>query len=490
MQNSRLGCFTSTGIIAALITALVIAVVTFAQGGVLYSPGDLNAQPGERLGGVTSHAEIGGNCKACHVAPWASLSMADRCTACHVDVAVQMREVSSLHGVIKSKNSTLNCASCHPEHRGADAPLTVATMADFPHESLGYSLNGHQFKVTGEAFVCSDCHAGDITSFNPTVCADCHRQMDAAFTTAHETSWGSACLSCHDGVDTYGNDFDHNKFAFPLMGRHVEISCYDCHTNAHTIADLQAAPQDCASCHLEDDAHAGRFGTDCGTCHSPNGWLPAQFDHNLSAFKLEGKHTEADCGDCHKNNVYQGTPSDCYSCHAQDDAHGGKFGTNCAACHTPSDWEAATFDHSRSNFPLTGAHQQIACEKCHVNAQFAGTPTTCVACHAEPVFHAGLFGTNCASCHTTTAWRPATFNGQHTFPLNHGESGIVSCTTCHPSSFTTYTCYGCHKHNETIVRSKHLKKGISNFQNCVACHPTGHEHEGSGEHKDGGEDDD
>lgn len=424
MQNSRLGCFTSTGIIAALITLLVIAVVTFAQGGVLYSPGDLNAQPGERLGGVTSHAEIGGNCKACHVAPWDSLSMADRCTACHVDVAVQMREVSSLHGVIKSKNPTLNCASCHPEHRGADAPLTVATMADFPHESLGYSLNGHQFKVTREAFICSDCHADDITSFNPTVCADCHRQMDAAFTTAHETSWGSACLSCHDGVDTYGNDFDHNKFAFPLMGRHVEISCYDCHTNAHTIADLQAAPQDCASCHLEDDAHAGRLGTDC------------------------------------------------------------------AACHTPSDWETATFDHSRSNFPLTGAHQQIACEKCHVNAQFAGMPTTCVACHAEPVFHAGLFGTACASCHTTTAWRPATFNGQHTFPLNHGESGIVSCTTCHPSSFTTYTCYGCHKHNETKVRSKHLKEGISNFQNCVACHPTGREHEGSGEHKDGGEDDD
>lgn len=481
MHNSRLGCFTLTGIIAALITAVVIAAVAFMQGGVLYNPGDLNAQSGETLGGVTSHAEIGGECKTCHVAPWSSLTMADLCTSCHTDVAAQMRQVASLHGSMKSKDPALRCAPCHPDHRGADAPLTVATAADFPHESLGYSLNGHQFKVTREAFVCSDCHADDITTFNPAVCADCHRQMDAAFTTAHESNWGSDCLSCHDGVDTYGNDFDHNKFAFPLAGRHAEISCYDCHTNARAIADMQTTPQDCASCHLADDAHAGRFGADCAACHSSDGWLPARFDHNLSAFKLEGKHAEADCEDCHKNNVYQGTSSDCYSCHAQDDEHGGKFGADCAACHTPSNWEDATFDHARSAFPLTGAHQQVDCEKCHVNAQFAGTPSACVACHADPVFHLGLFGADCASCHTTTAWRPASFTGLHTFPLNHGEGGQVSCATCHPSSFTSYTCYGCHEHSEAEVRSKHLEKGISNFQNCMECHPTGNEHEGGGD---------
>lgn len=122
MPNSRLGCFAFTGILAALATAVVIAVVTFTQGGVLYSPGDLNAQAGESLGGVTSHAEIGGNCKACHAAPWSSLTMADLCTTCHVDVAVQMRQVASLHGAMADKSSRLNCAACHPDHRGADAP--------------------------------------------------------------------------------------------------------------------------------------------------------------------------------------------------------------------------------------------------------------------------------------------------------------------------------------------------------------------------------
>jgi hypothetical protein len=85
---------------------------------------------------------------------------------------------------------------------------------------------------------------------------------------------------------------------------------------------------------------------------------------------------------------------------------------------------------------------------------------------------------DCASCHSTQAWRPAQYNQAHTFPLNHGENGVSSCVTCHPSAFTAYTCYGCHEHNEANVRSKHLEEGIPNFQNCMECHPTGSEHEG------------
>ncbi|HSQ39385.1 MAG TPA: hypothetical protein VLM78_04430, partial [Anaerolineales bacterium] len=109
MYNSRLGCFTSTGIIAALITALVIAGVAFSQGGVLYSPGALNAQSGEMLGGVTSHSETGGECKTCHVAPWETSTMADRCAACHTDIAVQMFDVAKLNGMITQKSPTLVC---------------------------------------------------------------------------------------------------------------------------------------------------------------------------------------------------------------------------------------------------------------------------------------------------------------------------------------------------------------------------------------------
>jgi hypothetical protein len=219
------------------------------------------------------------------------------------------------------------------------------------------------------------------------------------------------------------------------------------------MADFQSTPTDCFSCHQKDDPHAGQFGMDCGACHKSDGWKPATFDHNLSAFKLEGEHATTACEDCHKNNVFKGTPSDCYSCHAQQDEHNGQFGTDCSACHTPSDWDNATFDHSRSAFPLTGAHQQVDCEKCHVNAQFAGTPSACVNCHADPVFHVGAFGTDCASCHSTTAWSPAIFNQSHPEPsVGEGGNGInhggTTCLTCHPTTVKEYTCLSCHTDNQ------------------------------------------
>lgn len=480
MRTSRLGCLTPSGIIAALLTAFVIAGVAFAQGGMLYSPGPLNAQGDETLGGVTSHADTGGDCKACHSAPWDVMTMADRCTLCHVDVAVDMRMAASLHGSIVHKNPNLKCGHCHPDHRGPDAPLTIATGADFPHEELGFSLSGHQQRVTGEAFTCSDCHTQSLSTFNPLDCQTCHQQIDAVFIQAHAINYGKECLACHDGVDRFGKTFSHEAFPFRLNGKHAQVDCVSCHVNARTVTDFASTPQDCFSCHQQDDAHLGRFGADCGACHSPEAWKPAKFDHNLAAFKLEGEHAEVACEDCHQNGVYEGTPTDCYSCHVNDDEHGGRFGTDCGSCHTPTDWENATFDHNTSIFPLGGAHVNVACEKCHTT-QFAGTPTTCVGCHADPVFHLGLFGTECASCHTTIAWRPATFTARHVFPLDHGEGGTVSCATCHPDNLTTYICYGCHEHNLINVQAEHLDEGIRDFQDCVACHPTGHEDEGGGD---------
>ena len=387
MQTSRLGCLSSSGVIAGLATIIVIAGLALTQGGVLYNPGPLNAQTGELIGGVTSHAELGGDCGKCHVAPWGVSTMADRCTACHLDIAVQMREVASLHGTMSHKNPNLMCAHCHPDHRGKDAPLTIATGDDFPHEEMGYSLKGHQRTEKKEPFACRDCHTDGIARFDPVVCLDCHVQLDAEFTTAHQTNWGGGCLSCHDGVDRYGSDFDHDKYSFQLIGGHVQAACYACHPGAHTIADLQSTQTTCVACHLAKDPHEGRFGTDC------------------------------------------------------------------AGCHNTANWNEASFDHSKSAFPLTGAHMQVQCAQCHTNNQFAGTSSACVSCHVDPVFHAGYFGTECSSCHSTTAWSPAKFDQYHPEPAVDEEgSGIyhggTTCLTCHPTTVSVYTCLACHSNNQ------------------------------------------
>lgn len=450
MRSNRLGCLTSTGILAALITALVIAGYAYARGGWMYSPGALSRRGYRMLGGVTSHAGTGGDCKACHTAPWESETMADRCAVCHTDIAEQMRDVATMHGTLLHDNPNLGCRHCHPEHRGADARLTVMEDASFPHEVVGFSLKGHQLTAARERFTCNDCHQGDITTFTLDSCDSCHRQMDLGFMTAHRLSFGSACLDCHDGVDRFGKNFDHNAFSFKITGQHVGLACVQCHIDARGVGDFQVTLQDCYSCHQKDEPHEGRFGLNCTDCHTPDGWMPAKFDHNLAAFKLEGRHSEVACESCHVNKQFKGTPMDCYSCHQQDDNHNGKFGTDCSACHDPSSWDHVNFEHNRTNFPLTGAHTSLACERCHSSGQFAGLLTACSSCHTDPVFHAGMFGLNCATCHTTENWS-AVYKGPHPGIADEGGRGVNhgggSCRSCHTQTLHTATCTQCHKGN-------------------------------------------
>jgi len=445
MRSNRLGCLTGTGIIAALITAFAIAGYAYARGGLMYNPGPLSAQGDETLGGVTSHAATGGNCEACHTAPWEAASMADRCTACHTDIAGDMRNVATVHGTLMHDEPDLGCRHCHPEHRGPDAQLTVFSDASFPHEVVGFSLKGHPQTAADEPFVCDDCHAGDITTFDLKTCDTCHREEELGYMTAHTLSFGSDCLDCHDGVDRLGKNFDHNVFSFQLTGQHVGLACVQCHVNARGFGDFAVTLQDCNSCHHAEEPHEGRFGLDCGECHTAEGWSPAKFDHNLSVFKLEGEHAEAECDECHVDRQFKGTPMDCYACHQEDDEHNGEYGTDCSVCHTPSDWEDADFDHNLTKFPLIGGHAGVGCQECHSSGQFAGLSRTCVNCHGDPAYHAGLFGQNCVGCHTVNNWS-ARYDGPHpAISRNHEGAG---CRDCHTSTLHSATCSACHDGNE------------------------------------------
>lgn len=450
MRSNRPGCLTGTGLLAALLTSLVIAGYAYARGGLMFNPGPLNAQGDRSFGGVSSHAEIGAECRSCHTAPWEPATMAERCLACHTTIAEQMGNAGTVHGALFQNDPGLACRHCHPEHRGAEAPLTVMEGVPFPHEVVGFSLKGHQLSTARQPFACDDCHQADITTFSLEACDTCHRQTDPGFMTAHTLSFGSACLDCHDGVDRFGEHFDHSMFSFQLTGGHAGLACVQCHINARQLVDFAATPQDCYACHHNDEPHEGRFGQDCAACHAVEGWTPARFDHNLAAFRLEGQHVQVPCASCHADNQFRGTPMDCFACHQQDDAHNGQFGTDCAACHHPADWRDASFDHSLSSFPLTGAHAGLACESCHSPGQFAGLSTDCASCHGDPAFHAGMFGLNCASCHTTDNWF-ARYDGPHPGIADEGGRGVnhggASCRDCHTQTLQTATCTACHEGN-------------------------------------------
>jgi hypothetical protein len=338
--------------------------------------------------------------------------MDDRCLACHEAIAMELDDESTLHGGLLTAEPSFYCRSCHPEHLGANASLTMVDPERFPHQVTGFSLDSHRPMPEDSAFSCAACHGEPLSRFAPETCTGCHRDLDQAYMQRHEDAFGQACLSCLVGKESYGAAFDHVQLAFPLTGRLVQVDCIGCHEGARSVPDLQAAP------------------------------------------------------------------TDCYACHAADDAHDGSLGQDCAACHVTDDWQQATIDHDLTAFPLTGAHIDVACQECHQDQSFAGTPTDCVACHGEPGYHAGLLGIDCRSCHTTAAWTPAQFDRAHTFPLTHGRPQASACRTCHPSVLVAYTCYTCHEHEPGDVEEEHRDEGITDIQDCASCHPTGREKEG------------
>ena len=70
------------------------------------------------------------------------------------------------------------------------------------------------------------------------------------------------------------------------------------------------------------------------------------------------------------------------------------------------------FDHSKTSFPLLGAHRATACMDCHkppnqetrlINVDFKAAPSKCEECHED--IHGGQFAqgeiTPCAQCHNS-----------------------------------------------------------------------------------------
>ena len=323
-MRQRLGCLSGTGLVAALITALVIAGFVYTRGGLLFNPGPLNAQSGRLLGGVTSHAEIGGECESCHTAPWESETMADRCLVCHTDIATELRSVNSLHGAILFNSPELSCRNCHSEHRGPAAPLTFIEGSEFPHHAVGFSLDGHQQTAAREPFTCVDCHQDDITTFTTDTCYNCHQQMDAEFSLTHLLNFGASCLDCHDGVDRFDERFDHNTLAFPLTGEHAGLACTQCHINARNVEDFAELPTDCAGCHSEPAFHAGMFGLDCAGCHTTDNWCAIyNGPHPEISDEDEGgsgvNHGGASCRDCHTQTLNTATCTTCHDSNNPDD---------------------------------------------------------------------------------------------------------------------------------------------------------------------------
>jgi hypothetical protein len=404
-------------------------------------------------------------------------------------------------------NTPTDCFSCHqdnysatsnPDHLAANFPntcedchtTTAWTPASFDHDGQFFPI--YTGKHAGEWNNCIDCHTTS-SDFSVFTCLSCHEHRQSEMDSEHQGINGyfyesNACLSCHPNGDSDGA-FNHGESNFPLTGSHTILDCQQCHQNGYTNT-----PVNCSACHLENfnsttnpNHQSLSLPTDCESCHStdPN-WLPASFPVHDQFYPLVGGHLNNanDCSGCHNGN-YDNTPEQCFGCH-QDNYNNApehsaqNYPTDCEVCHTVNSWEENSFDHTNTNFPLTGAHQGVDCTNCHESG-YTGTTTLCYDCHqsnfeqtANPDHQSLSLPTDCESCHTTDqGWQPASFPIHNQFFELIGAHANISenCNDCHNGNFnnTPNTCFACHESQYNGVNDPpHQTLNFSH--DCLECH--------------------
>jgi hypothetical protein len=142
----------------------------------------------------------------------------------------------------------------------------------------------------------------------------------------------------------------------------------------------------------------------------------------------------------------------------------------CESCHNEQNWRDAPYDHAKAQFPLTGAHRDLACARCHATPAFRDTLKTCAACHRGADAHKGRFSARCESCHNTRSWKSWDFSHDRRtrFKLD-GAHRSTRCESCHTKAAedklaTPRTCVGCHRRDDL--------HGGGFGQSCDRCHTT------------------
>jgi hypothetical protein len=468
--------------------------VSCHSGGVTISTGTVTGKP-------ATHIASSNNCASCHgTASWKPATSVDHaqvtgtCVTCHSGV------LSISTGIVTGKPATHiassnSCASCH-----GTTTWKPATRVDHT-------------QVTG---TCVSCHSGAVAISTGVItgkptnhppaddnCQNCH--TTAAWLPANFNHNGITgnCFSCHNGTNATGKGAQHIT---------ATSSCESCHNvvawKPTTKVDHTQVSSNCTSCHngttpigtpptstgtitgKPADAIHQNTTAQCSTCHTTAAWTPASFDHT---------GITAGCSSCHNGTNATGktathitTSNTCESCHATAAwkpatrvDHTQVTGT-CVSCHSGSVTisTGTVTGKSATHLPTTNL-----CANCHTTTTWIpasafdhtqAAVTTCYSCHSGSVAistgyvtgkNATHIATNnaCENCHTTNAWKPATFD----------HAGVVAgtCSTCHngvqaigkPTAHivTTAECDTCH----TTLAWKPIHFNHAGVTSgCAACH--------------------
>lgn len=376
-------------------------------------------------------------CTDCHKDPHSEQFKNDACTPCHTIKSWLEKDLKFDHDKdskykLEGNHKDIFCVDCHiPAEK--DASAAIKKLSKLPKKQLTEAGKQKKkaIKYANAQFV----------KMKFKVCTDCHDHPHG------EQFKNDKCTPCHTNKSWREKDlkFDHNKDSkYKLDDRHKDSFCVDCHIpnekdagkTSKAIIKLTKLPKKqlteaekkqkrntkygdalfvnmnyklCTDCH--DDIHGGQFKKEaCSPCHTVKSWREKDlsFDHNKdSKYKLEDKHKDTLCVDCHIPGEQNATRTSkatieltklpkkqlteaekkkkkatkygdaifvkmkfkvCTDCH--EDAHRGQFNIGkCQPCHTIKSWREKDlhFDHNKdTKYKLDGKHKDTLCVECHL----------------------------------------------------------------------------------------------------------------------------
>jgi hypothetical protein len=465
--------------------------------------------------------QLGNECTKCHnVESWKAAKEFDHSktryplTGLHSKVACEKCHKAETPGApVRYQNMKFGtCTACHADPHKGEFKRSCETCHntggwknilpgfDFDHSRTKYPLIGKHVQVA-----CVACHVnGDFKKPVPFAnCSDCHKPDPHNGQFAKREKKGE-CSECHNVEGWKPSLFgvkEHDSSGYPLKGKHIAVECAKCHTPAGKDTIYKVKFSDCSDCHRDPHDNqfaAAPYNNRCEACHTVADFHRTTFTitkHKSTKFPLAGAHVAVPCADCHKVGLAGRTDTvipfhfedrSCTDCH--NDPHKGEFndrmarrranGTpfGCETCHNSKSWaDINGFDHSKTKFPLLGAHRTVTCGDCHkattsYESRFKGTPQQCEACHIDAhdsQFVANDGKTHCIDCHNALRWVPSTFDHdtRTRFALTGGHAN-VPCAKCHTQTKligdqsiviyknTPAKCIDCHGDNPKILNSQ------------------------------------
>jgi hypothetical protein len=211
--------------------------------------------------------------------------MEGTCSTCHNTAAWERVDPSNVEGrfshqstgfLLEGAHATAACESCHDPDANRPDELTLTYLA---------ASSGRAFPAPIAA-----------------ECMSCHRDPHGGVLA--DVPGGAACINCHGQERwlpaSYGLARHNAEARFALEGAHLTVACESCHRTEEGQLVLQPAFDACTACHREDDPHQGQFADrGCESCHTDSSFDLPDFDHSVTAFRLEGGHEDVECASCH-----------------------------------------------------------------------------------------------------------------------------------------------------------------------------------------------